>query len=148
MDNLHEHLVSSLQGCHSLLLQNYSGQHFIRVIPSTCDQTLGFFPLVEARLTQHEDIVTISVVTFRRELLGTSETRNKTQLEEIAEVIRRILFDDKYRFCKVKNSLSNNHGNTFCYYFQGLNQLRTRRTNYLSELWTEEESEVSTIGKN
>ena len=35
-----------------------------------------------------------------------------------------------------------------CYYFQGLNQLRGRRTNYLSELWTEEESEVSTIGKN
>ena len=59
---------------------------------------------MEARLTQHDDTVTISVVTFRRELLGTSETRNKTQLEEIAEVIRRILFDDKYRICKVKNS--------------------------------------------
>ena len=103
MDNLHEHLVSSLQGCHSLLLQNYSGQHFIRVIPSTCDQTLGFFPLVEARLTQHQDTVTISVVTFRRELLESSETRNKAQLEEIAEMIRRILFDNKYRICKVSD---------------------------------------------
>jgi len=125
MDNLHEHFVSSLQGCLSLLLQNFSGQHFIRVIPSTCDQTLGFFPLVEARLTQHQDTVTISVVTFRRERLETSETRNKTQLEEIAEGIRQILFDNKYRICK------------------GLNQLRGRRTNYLSELWTEEQ--LSTI---
>ena len=115
MDNLHEHLVSSLQGCHSLLLQNYSGQHFIRVIPSTCDQTLEFFPLVEARLTQHQETVTISVVTFRRELLETSETRNKTQLEEIAEAIRRILFDNKYRICKVSGESVHYHGNIFHY---------------------------------
>ena len=103
MDNLHEHLVSSLQGCHSLLLQNYSGQPFIRVIPSECDQDLGFFPLVEVRLTQHEDTVTISVVTFKRELLESSETRNITDREEIAAVIRHILFDNKYRICKVNN---------------------------------------------
>ena len=101
MDNLHEHLVSSLQGCQSLLLQNYSGQQFIRVIPSACDQSLGFFPLVEVRLTQHGDTVTIAVVSFRRELLESSETRNKTEHAEIELVIRKLLFEKTYRICKV-----------------------------------------------
>ena len=101
MDSLHEHLVSSLQGCQSLLLQNYSGQQFIRVIPSACDQALGFFPLVEVRLTQHEDTVTIAVVSFKRELLESSETRNKTEHAEIEVVIRQMLFDKAYRICKV-----------------------------------------------
>ena len=123
MDNLHEHLVSSLQGCHSLLLQNYSGQQFIRVIPSTCDQTLGFFPLVEARLTQHEDIVTIAVVSFRRELIETSETRNKTEYAEIADVIRLMLFDKKYRICKVEYDVIFEYYNIFFILMISGNQL-------------------------
>ena len=98
---MHEHLESSLRGCHCLLLQNYSGQPFIRVIPSSCDQALVFQPLVEVRLTQHGDSVTASVVSFRGELLEFSETRNKDEKEVIVEVINKFLFDNKYRICKV-----------------------------------------------
>ena len=78
---------------------------------------------MEARLTQHEDIVTIAVVSFRRELIETSETRNKTEYAEIADVIRLMLFDKKYRICKVEYDVIFEYYNIFFILMISGNQL-------------------------
>ena len=111
MEQLRAHLAPALPSCVCLVLTSGSdsGRQFMRILPRRTDETLGFFPLVEVRLTlepEAGDSVNIALVSFKREVLQRSQPRAVTDQDSILEDVQQYLNGTNYRLCQVSQRVS------------------------------------------
>ena len=101
MENIQTFLSSTFTGLHCLLSTNYTGQQFIRIIPVVSrDELLQYYPLVEIRCVQEEDIIKIVLVNYRMELLDISLSVNLADIEKICDFVRQYLLGTQFVRCK------------------------------------------------
>ena len=106
MEELRAHLAPALPSCMCLVLTSSSGsgRQFMRILPRRTDETLGYFPLVEVRLTlepEAEDTVNIALVSFKREVLQRSQPRAVADQDRVLEDVQQYLNGANYRLCQV-----------------------------------------------
>ena len=104
MEELCAHLAPALPSCMCLVLTSSSGRQFMRILPRRTDETLGYFPLVEVRLTlepEAGDTVNIALVSFKREVLQRSQPRAVADQDRILEDVQQYLNGANYRLCQV-----------------------------------------------
>ena len=104
MEELRAHLAPALPSCMCLVLTSSSGRQFMRILPRRTDETLGFFPLVEVRLTlepEAGDTVNIALVSFKREVLQRSQPRAVADQDRVLEDVQQYLNGTNYRLCQV-----------------------------------------------
>ena len=106
MEELRAHLAPALPSCMCLVLTSSSGsgRQFMRILPRRTDETLGYFPLVEVRLTlepEAEDTVNIALVSFKREVLQSSQPRAVADQDRVLEDVQQYLNGANYRLCQV-----------------------------------------------
>ena len=104
MEELRAHLAPALPSCMCLVLTSSSGRQFMRILPRRTDETLGYFPLVEVRLTlepEAGDTVNIALVSFKREVLQRSQPRAVADQDRILEDVQQYLNGTNYRLCQV-----------------------------------------------
>ena len=104
MEELRAHLAPALPSCVCLVLTSSSGRQFMRILPRRTDETLGYFPLVEVRLTlepEAGDTVNIALVSFKREVLQCSHPRAVADQDRVLEDVQQYLNGTNYRLCQV-----------------------------------------------
>ena len=104
MEELRAHLAPALPSCMCLVLTSSSGRQFMRILPRRTDETLGYFPLVEVRLTlepEAGDTINIALVSFKREVLQRSQPRAVADRDRVLEDVQQYLNSANYRLCQV-----------------------------------------------